>query len=197
MNNDEIINKLKATLPLKRFLHSIGVADEALNLAKKYHLDEQKAYRAGLLHDCAKYIEANKAIEILLEDKEIVDEYERKNSGLLHAPLGAIIAQKEYMVKDSEILDAIRSHTTGKENMSDLEKIIYLADLIEPGRNYLGINEIKKATYTNLNLGMLYGLEFSIKHVLSKKAVVHPKAIEAWNYICINNEEDLYIERNR
>lgn len=197
MNNDETIKKLKSTLPLRRFLHSIGVADEALNLAKKYHIDEQKAYSAGLLHDCAKYIERDKAIDMLLESGEEVDEFQKKNSGLLHAPLGAVIAQNEYMVKDSQILDAIRSHTTGKANMSDLEKIIYLADLIEPGRNYLGIDEIKKATYTNLNLGMLYGLEFSIKHVLSKKAVVHPKAIEAWNYICINNEEDLYIERNR
>lgn len=197
MNNDEMKIKLENMLPEKRYLHSLRVAKEAVALAKHYSTDEQKAYIAGLLHDCAKYIDKDESIKMLEDNDVEVNICEKNNKGLLHAPLGAIIAAKEFGINDNVILSAIQNHTTGKANMSDLDKIIYLADLIEPGRNYTEIDDIRTKVYENLNIGMLYGLEYSIRYILSKKAVIHPNTIDAWNYIRINNEEDLNIERTR
>jgi len=195
MNYDEMKNKLEQMLSIKRYLHSLRVADEAVAIAKHYGIDEQKAYLAGLLHDCAKNINTMQSINILEKNGVSLTECEKMSSGLLHAPLGAIIAAKEFLVDDSEVLNAISCHTTGKANMSELDKVIYLADLIEPGRNYVEIDSLREAVYDNLNNGMFAGLDYSIKYVLLKKSVLHPNTVEAWNYIRINNEEDLNIER--
>jgi len=197
MTNEEMKSKLEQMLPTKRYLHSIGVAQEAISLAKKYNINEQKAYIAGLLHDCAKYIDHDESIKILEQSGITVSIYEKMSSGLLHAPLGAIIAEKEFEIEDKEILSAIKNHTTGKANMSDLDKIIYLADLIEPGRKYTEMALLREKVYENLNIGMFYGLDFSIRYILYKKSLIHPNTIEAYNYIRINNEEDLDIEGTR
>lgn len=197
MNNNKMKTKLENMLPEKRYLHSLRVSEEAVALAKRYGIDQQKAYIAGLLHDCAKYIDKEESIKMLEENGIDVNICEKNSKGLLHAPLGAIIAAKEFGIKDKDILSAIKNHTTGKADMSDLDKIIYLADLIEPGRNYPEIEDIRGKVYENLNIGMFYGLEYSIRYILSKKSIIHPNTIEAWNYIRINNEEDLNIEGTR
>lgn len=128
--NEKIILWLKENLDEERLLHSLGCAQCGAELAGKFHLDEEKAYIAGLLHDCAKCLKQEEMIEIAQHLN--LDKQEMINFKVIHAPVSAYVAQKEFSIKDEEILSSIRWHTLGKLNMSDFEKIIFLADKIEP-----------------------------------------------------------------
>ena len=131
MDYTKILDWLKNNLNEERYLHTLGTADCAKELAEKYGLDNEKAYLAGLLHDCAKCFPNEKLLEIIHNNLE-VEESELQNYKTLHAPVSAYIAEKDFGVSDREILSAIRWHTLGKIDMSDFEKIIFLADKIEP-----------------------------------------------------------------
>ena len=131
INETEIKEWLKNNLSSERYSHSIGTAECAKELAQKYCLDKEKAYIAGLLHDCAKCFSREKLLEIIHNNLD-VEESELQNYKTLHAPVSAYIAEKDFGVEDKEILSAIRWHTLGKLEMSDFEKIIFLADKIEP-----------------------------------------------------------------
>jgi len=129
-NLEKCKNWLKANLNDERYRHSLGTAECAKNLAKKYGLDEEKAYFCGLIHDCAKCLPKDELKQMIRECKDLC-EGEADNYKTLHAPAGAILAKKEFGVCDDEILSSIRWHTLGKEGMTDFEKIIFLADKIE------------------------------------------------------------------
>ena len=131
MDYTEILKWLKDNLNDERYFHTIGTAQCAKELAVKYDLDCEKAYLAGLLHDCAKCFSNEKLLDIIHQNLD-VEECEMLNYKTLHAPVSAYIAEKEFNVKDKEILSAIRWHTLGKLEMSDFDKIIFLADKIEP-----------------------------------------------------------------
>ena len=131
MDYTEILKWLKDNLNDERYFHTIGTAQCAKELAVKYNLDCEKAYLAGLLHDCAKCFSNEKLLDIIHQNLD-VEECEMLNYKTLHAPVSAYIAEKEFNVKDKEILSAIRWHTLGKLEMSDFDKIIFLADKIEP-----------------------------------------------------------------
>ena len=130
---DYINNWLKSNLTQERYVHSLGTAECAKELAKEYGLDEDKAYLAGLIHDCAKCLPKNECLEIIKQNVEFcpLEEGELENYKTHHAPAGVSVAKKEFGIEDDEILSAIRWHTIGKMNMSDFEKIIFLADKIE------------------------------------------------------------------
>ena len=132
MNIDFIKNKLKNSLSEERFLHTLGTAQCAKELAKKYGLDEDKAYLTGLLHDCAKCLKNEELLKIIKEELKDIDESQLQNYKTFHAPVGAYFAKKIYGINDSEILEAIYNHTIGRVGMSLFEKIIFLADKIEP-----------------------------------------------------------------
>ena len=132
--NSYIINWLKANLTQERYEHSLGTAECAVELAEKYGLDKEKAYFTGLIHDCAKCLPKDEAMQILKEKPQYLpqlEEGEFENPKTHHAPIGAYIAHREFGIEDEEILSAIRWHTIGKINMTDFEKIIYIADKIE------------------------------------------------------------------
>lgn len=131
LNENEIKEWLKNNLSEERYIHTLGTAETAVRLAEQFSLDKEKAYIAGLLHDAAKCFSNEKLLEIIHQNLE-VDESELQNYKTLHAPVSAFIAEENFGVKDSEILSAIRWHTLGKINMTDFEKIIFLADKIEP-----------------------------------------------------------------
>lgn len=131
MDYTEIKKWLKENLNEERYIHTLGTADCARELAKKFNLDDNKAYLAGLLHDCAKCFPKEKLLDIINKNLD-VEESEMLNYKTLHAPVSAYIAQKEFKINDKEILSAIRWHTLGKLDMSDFEKIVFLADKIEP-----------------------------------------------------------------
>lgn len=176
-------DKLKRTLSEKRYKHSLGVCDEAVKLAKLYGADTEKAYMAGLLHDCAKGYDTNKQIELCAEYGIALDKITLSCKAVIHAPLGAAVAKDEYGIDDEEILEAIRCHTVAKENMSLLDKIIYIADMIEPMRDFDGVDKLRKAAYKNIDEAFIMGLKQSIVFNAEKNKIIHPDTISAWNYM--------------
>ncbi len=128
--NEQAMSWLKGNLDEERLLHSLGCAQCAAELAQKFNLDEKRAYIAGLLHDCAKCVDEEKMQEFAsaleLEEKELT------NAKVIHAPVSAYLAKNEFGVEDEEVLSAIRWHTLGKMDMTEFEKIVFLADKIEP-----------------------------------------------------------------
>lgn len=130
LNETEIKNWLKENLNAERYSHSLGTAECAKELAVQFGLDKEKAYTAGLLHDCAKCFSNEKLLEIIKNNLQ-VEEAEMLNYKTLHAPVSAYYAKKYFGVEDKEILSAIRWHTLGRLEMTDFEKIIFLADKIE------------------------------------------------------------------
>lgn len=186
---DDYKDKLKSTLSEKRYKHSLGVCNEAVKLAEKYGADTEKAYTAGLLHDCAKDYKTDKQIELCRKYGVALDEITLACKPVIHAPLGAKIAEKDYGVDDKDVLDAIMCHTVAKERMSLLEKIIYIADMIEPMRDFDGVEELRKTAYENIDKAFILGLKQSIVFNAQKNKIIHPDTISAWNYILMNEKQ--------
>jgi len=179
---------LKSNLLEKRYMHTLGVADTAKRLAKLNGVSEKKAEIAGLAHDVAKNLSIDKMREMMKENNVIISEIEEKNMNLWHSIVAPIEAKDKLGIDDDEILDAIRWHTTGKEDMSTLTKIIYIADMIEPGRNFDGVDEIRRATFDNLDKGVYFGLTSSIKILLARNLLIDENTIKARNYFLFNPE---------
>ncbi|MGN0367193.1 MAG: bis(5'-nucleosyl)-tetraphosphatase (symmetrical) YqeK [Wujia sp.] len=160
MTRDKMIARLKGKISEKRFEHSLGVEYTAACLAMRYDVDVDKARTAGLLHDCAKGLATKTKLEKSQKHGLPISRYEEKNPDLLHAKLGAYYARYKYDVTDQIILDAITYHTTGRPNMSILEKIIFVADYIEPNRKPLPeIDEIRKEAFTDLDTCVIHILK--------------------------------------
>lgn len=183
MTLEEMQKKLQETLPKGRFQHSVNVMHEAVKLAEIYGEDKNKAAIAGLLHDCAKGIKGEEALEICKKHNIIIDEVMQLQTGLLHGPIGSHIADCEYGVKDPYILNAIYYHTTGCENMDRLTKIIYIADYIEPNRSFYGVEKIRRKVISDLDEAIIIALNTTIKHVITKGHLLHINTINARNYL--------------
>lgn len=185
---DKIKEKLEEVLSEKRYTHSLGVADEAVRLSKKYFIDSDKAYIAGLVHDCAKEIPNEKAKELLTETYGLsIDSVSMHTHKLLHGPLGACIAQHEFEIYDPEILDAIKYHTTAKANMSMLTKIIYIADYIEPNRDFEGVEELRELAYDDIDKSILVGIDFTLEELIERGSMFHPDTVHARNWLLMKN----------
>ena len=155
--------QLEKELKPDRFDHTLGVAYTAANMAFIHGADAEKALVAGFLHDCAKSLSHDEQVKVCEKNGIDMTEVERKNHSLLHAKVGVYIAKTQYDIDDPEILDAIRWHTTGRENMALLEKIIYIADFIEPNRKPLeNMNEIRKEAFTDLDRCLAHILHDSV-----------------------------------
>lgn len=165
----------------------------AAALAMAHEYDMEQAQMAGLLHDCAKCIPNKKKLKICRKQNIRISSVEQANPFLLHAKLGAYIAEKKYQVEDEEILSAIRWHTTGKEAMSDLEKIVYIADYIEPGRNKAPrLPWIRRVAFEDLDEGMYYILKDSLSYLGKGSKVLDPMTQKAFDYY-----ETLHLERKQ
>ena len=183
MNFEQMKEKLSTMLTDHRYIHSIGVMETAVKLAQLYGVDPEKARIAGLLHDCAKQIEKSVQLAMCDELHLELDDIKRENLALLHAELGAELAKTEFGVTDEDIICAIRNHTLGRENMSDLEKILYLSDMMEPNRReYEGLAGLRELSEKNLTEATLYGLELTIAHIERKGQVLHTQTMEAERY---------------
>ncbi|MBR5152381.1 MAG: bis(5'-nucleosyl)-tetraphosphatase (symmetrical) YqeK [Clostridia bacterium] len=181
----EIKDWLQTRLSEKRFSHSLGVAQEAERLAKHYGADPQKAYLAGLVHDCAKEVSKDETMVQLSAFDIVPDVAAAAAPWLLHGTLGACVAKQEFGIEDEEILDAIRYHTTGKADMSLLARIIFIADFIEPGRTYPDVAMLREMTYQNLEEAMLFGIDYTIELLVKKKMIIHPDTIHCRNDLMI------------
>ncbi len=183
-------DKLKKALNPNRYIHSIGVCETAVKMAKIYGVDEEKAYIAGLLHDCAKCFDNEVQIKMCRDYGMVLDEITLACPAVIHAPLGAAVARAEYGVTDEEILRAIRLHTTGGTNMTKLDKIIYIADMTEPSRAYNGVDELREISLINLDEAMKKSLQSTLRFNIQKGTVIHPDTLSAWNSLLLHKESD-------
>ncbi len=179
--------RLRRMISHKRFLHSLGVEKTAVELALRYGVDVNKAALAGLLHDCGKDLRKDVRTEL----SHLLRPYQgEKSDALYHAPLGAAIARDVFGITDLGILSAIEKHTLGGPGMTDLEKIIYLADFFEPGRRYPGMLTIKEAAMESLDKGLLEAARQTIRHLLEKQVPVQLDVVKMYNAILDNVESE-------
>jgi len=186
LNKQEAIAIIGARLSPRRYEHSLQVAQVAQSMAEHYDVDPDKAYLTGILHDYAKGIPASELLSLAINNNLLSYEVERLVPDLLHAQVGAFLLKKELAIDDEEILKAVRNHTLGNLNMSKLDQIIYLADMIEPGRDYPGVERLRCLAWKSLDQGMLFGLESTIKYCLEQGRILHPLTIEVRNYFLRN-----------
>ncbi|MBQ2473564.1 MAG: bis(5'-nucleosyl)-tetraphosphatase (symmetrical) YqeK [Lachnospira sp.] len=196
MNNayiEEIRNKVEIALekdPM-RFKHSIGVADTAACLAMRYNSDMEKAYITGLLHDCAKCVDDDLKIKECREANLSVSQTELESPYLLHSKLGALYARTKYGIDDSEICSAIEFHTTGKPNMSLLEKIVFIADYIEPYRNKAwDVDIIRGLAFEDINEAVYFCLKDTLEYLESKNKTIDEMTSKAYAFYASNRVED-------
>lgn len=183
IKDSEILEILKTRLTPQRLYHSICVAEKAKELATIFNGDVEKAYTAGLAHDIMRYEPAEKMLEMIEKDGQVLSDSEKSITVTLHAIAGEIYLRKELNVTDQEILSAVRYHTTGKEDMSLLEKIIYVADLTSEDREYPDVNEVRELAQKDLDKTCLRGLSFTIEDNARKCRPIHIDTVKAYNYL--------------
>ena len=183
MNIHQMEEKLKNVLSQKRFDHSIGVMEVAMKMAEHFGCDVEKARLAGLLHDCAKEIDKDDAVRLCDELGIELDDEKRVQKGLIHADLGAEIMKREYGVSDKEIYNAVKYHTMGRADMTGLDKILYLADFIEPTRReFEGLEKLRSLCFSDLDEAMLFAINLSISFVTGKGKTLHEQTIKTKAY---------------
>ncbi len=170
---------LKKKLKPKRYEHSINVMKTAKDLALRYDVDIVKAQIAGLVHDCAKSLTIDEMLELAKEKNYSIPEEFIINPATLHAVVGALLAEEKYGVFDQEVLEAIKKHTTGSKKMSKLDKIIFLADYIEPGRKGDYVDEVRKLAENNLDQAVLKALDNTINYLKENNNIINPSSLEA------------------
>ena len=166
----------------KRMPHVLGTEQEAIRLARRYGADETDARIAALLHDCTKKLDMEQQLALCRRYDIRLDELEQHALKLLHAKTGAAVARDLFGVKDA-VYEAIRWHTTGKPDMTLLEKVIYLADYIEPNRDFPGVDELRRAVYDDLDKGLLMGLSDTIDEMERMGNPVHHDTLEARDFL--------------
>lgn len=189
MEYEEIKDLLARKLPPARYRHTLGVVETAVMLAERYQADVEKVRLAALLHDCARVYQNEELLEQARLRGIAMDMVYRKLPLLLHAPVGAMMAQEEFGVQDQEVLQAIAVHTVGTAGMGTVAKVLIIADAIEPGRNYPGIEQLRSEVANagvNLNLACLHCLEHKMLFVIQSKCLLHSGAVDARNELLLN-----------
>ena len=178
---DKIKERLSAILPPNRYQHSLGTAEEAAKLAERWGVDTDKAYLAGLLHDNMKSRPAGQLLSLAKLYNIKIDDWMTAHPSILHGPVAAAMLAGDWGINDSEIAEAIRLHTIPEANMTDLAKIIYLADKIEPNRKtWDGLEHIRALAYQDLDKAMEAMLRSSIEFLANGTKKVHPATQEIW-----------------
>ncbi|MDR0723576.1 MAG: bis(5'-nucleosyl)-tetraphosphatase (symmetrical) YqeK [Endomicrobium sp.] len=183
----QIFDYLYKHLSPSRFEHSYNVAMLAVELALKHKENTFKAQIAGLLHDCAKNMEQKEMIKILKKNKgtKLFLDMHKFSPKLLHSFASEVIAKKEFKIKNKDILNAIKNHTLGRPNMSNLEKIIFVADCGSEDRKFKEAKNICSVAKTNLDKALLQALQVKMQFVIYDNAWLCPTALDTWNfYVC-------------
>lgn len=179
----EIWRWLENRLTPSRLAHTRGVFSTALELAGRYGTDEEKAGLAAILHDAAKNLGAVQLLSLAEQEGIIVDIVEQQAPDLLHGPVAAVLARRELTIADEDVLRAVAIHTTGAPGMSILDKVIYLADYIEPGRNFPGVLELRRTAARNLDQAVLQAMDGTLRHVIDRGLPIHPLTVAARNWL--------------
>ena len=184
-NNDAILKDIRERLSDYRYKHSLGVAESAVYLAEKYGYDPEKAYTAGLIHDVLKELSTEEFLEFFKNEGIGLTDVERSAKKLWHALAGAVYIQKKYDL-DSEIIEAVRYHTTGREKMSLGEKILFVADFISSDRDYNGVEDMRERAEISLEKAMEEGLRFTIEELAAKGLPIQPDTVACYNEILLS-----------
>lgn len=189
MKREEALEIVKKQMPEHRYLHTLGVMETAISLAKQYGADVKQAELAAIFHDYAKYRPKDEMKEIIRNQgmPEILLQY---NAELWHAPVGAFLVQHEAGITDEAVLNAIRFHTSGRVGMSVLEKIVYLADYIEPGRHFPGVEEVRQLAEQNLQKALIKAVQNTIVFLMKKNQPIYPDTFQTYNDLVMNLQKE-------
>lgn len=180
MNREQIIESVRSQMPERRWQHTAGVMATAIQLANRFGEDSERAELAAILHDVAKYWAIERMERTIREQRldEMLLSYDKE---LWHAEVGAWVAEHEYGITDAGVIDAIRYHTSGRKNMSKLEKVVCLADYMEPGREFPGVDHIRELSEQSLDHALIAGFDSTISFLLQKGKRIFPLTIDARN----------------
>lgn len=168
-----------------RYDHSCNVAAEAVFLAKLYGCDEEKAYTAGILHDITKEIPKDEQLQIISDGGIILDDVQKNAPKLWHSISGSVYVRDFLGITDTDIINAVRYHTTGRAGMSLLEKIIYTADYTSKERNYNGADIMREKSRKSLGEAMLFSCQFTLRHLSEQQAAIHPDQLFCYNELVL------------
>ncbi len=183
--NAEFLEEIKKHLQPERLYHSINVAEEAKKLALHYGADPEKAYTAGLLHDILKNTPDTELLNFFRENGIILTRTEQVSRKTWHAIAGEAYCRLKLSVTDSEILSAIRWHTTARAGMTLLDKVIFIADFISADRDYDGVDRMREKAYISLESAMLEGLQFTLAELIENGWAVHEDSLAAYNELAV------------
>jgi predicted HD superfamily hydrolase involved in NAD metabolism len=182
MDRKRALEIVKQQMHEKRYIHTIGVMETAIELAKQYGVDEKKAEVAAIFHDYAK-CRPILEMEEIIKRENLPKDLLHYNKELWHAPVGAYLVEKEVGITDTDILQAITYHTSGHEQMTMLDKVIYVADYIEPGRKFPGVEEARKLAREDINQALLYALKHTIQFLMEKNQTIYPLTFQTYNAV--------------
>ena len=182
MKHEEAIELVKNKLPEHRFMHTLGVYEAALALAEHYGEDSEKAGLAAILHDYAKNTD-KKTLSLWIQASDYPDKILNWNPVVWHGFAAAYIMKEKFNIQDQDVLDAIAYHTTGHKNMNRLAKIVYLADMIEKGRDFPGVEQLRRLACMDLDQAMLQATKNTIQHLLDSEETIAPYTIEIYNVL--------------
>lgn len=180
LTRDKLIQTIQIQMSQKRFQHVLGVEQVAIQLAEKYGVSIEAASIAALTHDYAKE-RSDKEMQELIFSAKLDLEWLDYGSNIWHGPLGAILVERELGISNPDILNAIRHHTVGAENMTLLEQVIYVADYIEPGRNFPGVERARALAAENLQEAVRYETKQLLQHLIEQNRKIYPKTIATYN----------------
>lgn len=175
-----LIQKIQDRMSQKRWQHVLGVEETAMTLAKKYHGDVSKAQLAALVHDYAKE-RSDEEFQTVIQTQNFDLALLEWNNAIWHGVVGTYFIQKELGIVDPDILQAVAYHTTGAAEMTLLDKIIYVADYIEPGRNFPGVDQARQLAMHDLDQAVAFATKQTLKHLIEKEQSIYPKTIETYN----------------
>ena len=180
---------VEGRLSPKRFAHTLGVVDMAKRLANHYGAPVEQVEVAALLHDAMKESPLQEMQSLVMKAQIPVDSEVLENGALLHGPAGAAYAKLELHIQDESICEAIRVHTLGSTHMSVLDKIIFLADYIEPNRDFPGVEELRTLAFTDLNAAVIRAYDGTIRHLLDQGLSIHVDTIRGRNSVLLERSD--------
>lgn len=186
ISRDELLEKVANQMSNHRFQHVLRVEKKALELARRYHINLEQASIAALVHDYAKERDDGEMIN-LIKSQDFSKELLEYGNPIWHGIVGAYIIEEELGITDQDILDAVRLHTTGAANMSELSKLIYVADYIEEGRDFPGVDEARRLSEIDLDEAVKFEAYQTLNYLLKRKQRIYPKSIETYNTWVVNN----------
>lgn len=180
LTSEEIVAKEKNNMDAKRFKHCIGVSETSRKLALLNNYDPEKAALAGFIHDYAKQVPNERFIEII-KTKGFDQDLLNYNRAIWHGIVGSYIIEQELKISDPEILTAIKRHTTADIEMTTLDKIVFVADFIEPNRDFPGVDEARKVAFADLDAGVGFELAHTLSFLVENRQKIYPKTLAAYN----------------